>query len=74
MTDYRLYVVFDDGTEMIYDVKPDIAAIPSYENLKTVYGLFNQVRLDTSRTVVYWNDEIDLPSDEIYEYGEVITK
>lgn len=27
------------------------------------------LQLDTSRTCVYWYDEIDLPSDSIYEYG-----
>jgi hypothetical protein len=38
--------------------------------LATVAGLFNQVQLDKSRTCVFWNSEIDLPSDMIYEYGK----
>ena len=29
-------------------------------------------QLDTSRTCIYWNDRIDLPSDAIYEYGVVV--
>ena len=28
-----------------------------------------QVKIDKSRTCVYWNDRIDLPSDTLYEYG-----
>lgn len=28
-----------------------------------------QVIIDKSRTCVYWNDRIDLPSDTLYEYG-----
>ncbi len=31
--------------------------------------LFQQVQLDPSRTCVYWNEDIDLPSDVLYEYG-----
>lgn len=66
---YTLNVVFDDGKSVIYDVKDDIDTIKSYVLLKEKQGLFEQVQLDESRTCVYWNDEIDLPSDTIYEYG-----
>lgn len=70
LDNYVLQVYFDDGKVVLYDVKEDINSIPPFENLKSVYGLFNQVQLDESRTCVYWNDEIDLPSDTIYEYGK----
>lgn len=69
LRDLFLRVVFDDGREVEYDVGEDVDAIPSFLPLKTVVGLFAQVRLDASRTCVYWNDDIDLPSDMIYEYG-----
>ena len=64
-----LHVVFDDGKSVFYDVKEDIQSIPNYEDLKNIYGLFQQVQLDPSRTCVFWNDYIDLASDTIYEYG-----
>lgn len=64
-----LNVAFDDGRRVIYDVKEDLR-LPGYDRLRTIPGLFDQVRLDRSRTCVYWNDEIDLPSDIIYEYGK----
>lgn len=67
--DYFLYVVFDDGKKVLYDVKDDIRTIPSYRSLITECGLFNNLQLDESRTCIFWNDEIDLPSDTIYEYG-----
>lgn len=70
LPDYMLSVSFDDGKAVIYDVKDDIAQIESYQALKLIHGLFNQVQLDQSRTCVYWNDEIDLPSDTLYEYGK----
>ena len=69
LPDYTLHVEFDDGKRVLYDVTEDMS-LPGYDRLRTVYGLFRQAQLDESRTCVYWNDEIDLPSDIIYEYGE----
>ena len=71
LADYFLDVTFDDGKHVIYDVKEDMS-LPGYSALKDVYGLFSQVQLDKSRTCVYWNEEIDLPSHAIYEYGKVV--
>lgn len=72
LDDYKLLVGFDDGKTVIYDVNEDIETIPSYQLLKTVCGLFKQVQLDESRTCIYWNSDIDLPSDAIYEYGKEV--
>lgn len=69
LPDFRLRVEFDDGKTVLYDVKEDIGQIESYRDLLDIPGLFDQVQLDGSRTCVYWNDQIDLPSDWIYEYG-----
>ena len=69
MPNYCLRVVFDDGKAVLYDMKDDMNQIESYRDLRTTHGLFDQVRLDQSRTCVFWNDRIDLPSDIIYEYG-----
>ena len=69
---YCLRVTFDDGKTVIYDVKDDIKNIPDYSVLMTTYGLFKQVQLDQSRSCVFWNEYIDLPSDAIYEYGKPI--
>ncbi|MBE5782509.1 MAG: DUF2442 domain-containing protein [Clostridiales bacterium] len=69
LPDFMLSIVFDDGHRVIYDVKEDFA-LPGYDALRTVPGLFQQVQMDESRTCVYWNDEIDLPSDIIREYGK----
>ena len=71
LPDYCLSVSFDDGRKVIYDVKEDMH-LPGYEQLRDVAGLFQQVQLDKSRTCVYWNDEIDLPSDILYEYGKSV--
>lgn len=64
-----LRVCFDDERTVLYDVKEDILNIPAFSPLLTERGLFQNVQLDESRTCVFWSDEIDLPSDTIYEYG-----
>ena len=71
MDNYTLQVVFDDGKNVLYDVKEDMDTLPGYDDLKNIHGLFEQVQLDESRTCVFWNEDIDLPSDAIYEYGKV---
>ena len=71
LSDFRLSVSFDDGKRVIYDVKEDFG-LPGYSVLRDIRGLFQQVQLDQSRTVVYWSDDVDLPSDAIYEYGTEI--
>lgn len=71
LPDFLLSVAFDDGKRVIYDVKDDMNLL-GYHLLREVIGLFQQVQLDESRTCVYWNDEIDLPSGAIYEFGQPV--
>ena len=64
---YHLHVIFDDGKDCMYDMNEDIQTLEGYSALKDIPGLFYLVQLDESRTCVFWNDYIDLPSDIIYE-------
>ena len=72
LPDYQLHVSFDDGRKVRYDVADDIHSLPAFRDLETEHGLFENAQLDTSRTCIYWNDRIDLPSDAIYEYGVAV--
>lgn len=72
LDNFLLRVAFDDGKAVVYDVKEDIDGIPSYKILETETGLFKNAQLDESRTCVYWSDEVDLPSDTIYEFGKEV--
>lgn len=72
LDDYRLSIVFDTNEQVIYDVKDDINTVHDFMPLMTEPGLFENARLDSSRTCVYWSDCIDLPSDTILEYGTKI--
>ena len=70
LENYQLSVVFDDDKAVIYDMTDDMENLPNYKDLETTVGLWQQAQLDESRTCVFWNDYIDLPSDIIYEYGK----
>ena len=70
--DYTLLITFDSGEQVIYDVKDDIRQLPDFSVLQTEYNLFNNVQIDESRTCIFWNDRVDLPSDTLFEYGRKI--
>lgn len=55
LPDYMLHVIFDDGKNILYDVKDDIQALEGYKDLENITGLFQQAQLDHSRTCVFWN-------------------
>ena len=69
---YQLIIWFKSGECVIYDVNEDIEAIEDFKVLKTEPHLFENVQIDESRTCIYWNDRVDLPSDTLLEYGKRI--
>ena len=73
LDDFFLKIEFDDGKKILYDLKEDIVTIPSFMVLKTETGLYQNYRIDKSRTDVSWSDNVDLPSDILYEYGKIIS-
>ena len=72
LENYILFVEFDDGKKVEYDVKDDIKSLADFRVRETECGLFQNVQLDSSRTCVYWTDRIDIPSDTILEYGKPV--
>lgn len=71
---YILKVLFENDEAVLYDVLEDIESIETFQPLKDECSLFAQVRLDESRTCIYWNEQIDLAADSVYRYGEKIKK
>jgi hypothetical protein len=63
-----------DGTEKKYDVKPLFTAIPVFQDLQLIHGLFEQVKVDVGGFGISWNDELDLACDELWDRGEVLSK
>ncbi len=71
--DLILSVLFTDGVRTEYDIKPLCARWDVFNDLKTVKGLFRQVRVDAGGYGISWNDEIDLASEELRINGKMIT-
>lgn len=68
--DFMLSVRFTDGVETEYDVKPSFSKWDVFYNLKTIRGLFQQVKVDAGGFGISWNDEIDLASEELRINGK----
>lgn len=69
LPDYHLSVTFDNGRQVVYDVKDDIEHTPGYGRLLDK-ALFASVRIGKERAHISWTSDIDLPSDILYEYGK----
>ncbi|HHY80401.1 MAG TPA: DUF2442 domain-containing protein [Thermoanaerobacter sp.] len=68
--DYKLIVVFDNGTVKEYDMKPKLNEWP-FEMLKNK-AFFKAVKVDAGGYGVSWNTEIDLSEYELWENGKEI--
>jgi len=68
--DFILSAVFCDGTIKEYDVKPLFEELPVFNDLKTVHGLFEQVKVDAGGYGISWNDELDLACEELWVKGQ----
>ena len=69
LPDYRLHVYFVNGEKCIYDIKPLFDKWHSFNSLKQIDHLFEQVKVDNGGFGISWNDEIDLACDELYYNG-----
>lgn len=67
--DFILQVQFTDGVEKRYDMKPLFEKVPEFLDLKTIPGLYKQVKVDAGGYGISWNDEIDLAGNELRENG-----
>lgn len=63
-----LGVMFADGTEKTYDVKPLLARADAFGVLED-RALFESVEVDPGGYGVVWSDEVDISCDELWENG-----
>ena len=70
LSDFRLAVLFENGEQRSYDIRPLFEKWQSFKALSDVAGLFNQVKVDAGGYGISWNDEIDLSCDELYFNGK----
>ena len=60
---YRLLITFENNEKKIFDASP-LLELPLYRQLKNK-GLFSLAKTDGM--CVFWNDDIDLCPDMVYE-------
>jgi len=70
--DFILVAYFYDGTVKEYDVKPLFEELPVFNDLKTVQGLFEQVKVDAGGYGISWNDALDLACEELWAKGQSV--
>ena len=70
LENFVVLVTFQDGTEKIYNVEKLILDYRQFEKLKAQPELFGQVKVDVGGYGIYWNDELDLSAEEIWDNGQ----
>lgn len=71
---YILSAVFIDGTIKEYDMQPLFKIFPQFNDFEEIDGLFEKVKVDAGGYGVYWNDDLDLDANDIWEDGKYIGK
>jgi len=65
---YNIEVMFENGIQKKYDIKPLMKQYPVFNDLKE-NNLFKFVHVDCGGYGIAWNDYIDLSEYEIWENG-----
>ncbi len=71
LNNYKLDISFVNGEKRKYDIVPLFEKWSVFKTLKTVKGLFEQVKVDSGGYGISWNDDLDLSSEELYNQGVV---
>lgn len=64
-----LLVGFQNGIEKTYDMHNLYPIFPQFKVFETDVNLFNQVHVDTGGYGIFWNDDLDLDAEDIWEDG-----
>lgn len=72
LDNYILKIIFDSDVIKFYDIKPLFNRWNIFKSLITIKGLFEQVKVDVGGYGIYWNDEIDLSCNELWENSSTI--
>ncbi|MCO6493920.1 MAG: DUF2442 domain-containing protein [Phaeodactylibacter sp.] len=67
LSDYRLFIIFDNGIIKIYSMKEKLQS-PPFQPLQDA-ALFNQAHAGGGGYGVIWNDRIDLSEYELWKNG-----
>ena len=66
--DYLIIVIFAEGVNKMYDVKPWFDKQPEFNKLKDNHKFYD-CEVDTGGYGIIWDDYLDLSCDELYYNG-----
>lgn len=69
LENYILELVFENKKTKYYDVSKLFEKWEVFKKLKNQKGLFEQVKVDIGGYGIYWDEEIDLSCNELWENG-----
>lgn len=64
-----ILVVFQNGIEKTYNMRNLYPVFPQFEIFEKDKALFNQVQIDIGGYGIFWNDDLDLDAEDIWEDG-----
>lgn len=71
---FIIEAVFFNGQVVQYDVKQLFHVFPQFQTFEKERKLFSDVKVDEGGYAIFWNDELDLDADTIWEDGLIIEK
>lgn len=71
---FIIEAVFFNGQVVQYDVKQLFHVFPQFQAFEKERKLFSDVKVDEGGYAIFWNDELDLDADTIWEDGLIIEK
>ncbi|MBQ2642408.1 MAG: DUF2442 domain-containing protein [Eubacterium sp.] len=72
LNDNVLSVKFAEGITKTYDLKPIMKKWKQFSVLKEDTDLYESVEVDQGGYGIYWNDELDLSCNELFDNGKVV--
>ena len=64
-----LSVIFQNGVEKKFDLYKMCDSFPQFRILEENRTLFEQVKVDVGGYGIYWDDQLDLDAEEIWDEG-----
>ena len=74
LKNFIVSAVFQNGVEKEYDIKNLFSIFPQFRDFEVIEGLFEQVKVDVGGCGIFWNDELDLDANDIWEDGLEVRK
>lgn len=72
LPDFKLLVRFEENIYKVYSIKKLCEANSTFTMLLNDPDLFNYVNVDIGGYGVFWNDDLDISCNELWNNGELL--